>query len=296
MLTDSLTTAQKMAELRLTYAQGVATVLRGENAKASCFVTHGPSLGVLREKMVGTFIREATKGKYSVGTGIAYHSRRCLSSRQCDLLVYDADNCVPLYRWEDFLIVPHQYVCAVVEVKSKLNKQHFEQLCNVHNSLAHLRPTDDSPIIPTFGYALNGVSFKRFAEYSAAVVKANFLKCPASKEVFNLPVCVCVHDKRYLAIRPSSLHEGISEALCLVDCSKAKDALSKRLGTETGMFIEFYKAAFLDQHPYALEPYDVYPWFNSLEVLPGGKLWIGSDGEVHSENVPDSLWMPAYTK
>src|SRR5436309_2238149 len=109
------------------FYRGVAMVLHGEILKASSYVPHAGSLGVLREKMVRNFIRHETPERFRVETGLVRNHDKGETSRQCDLLIHEPVLTAPLYRWEDFVVVHHHAARAVVEVKSDLDKRGFGQ-------------------------------------------------------------------------------------------------------------------------------------------------------------------------
>jgi hypothetical protein len=114
------------------FGRGIAMVLQGESLKASCYVTHGTSPGVLREKMVSSFVRHETPDRFRVESGLVRNHDRNCTSRQCDLLVHEPGSAAPLYRWEDFVVVHDTAARAIVEVKSEIDQAHFQQLLDVH--------------------------------------------------------------------------------------------------------------------------------------------------------------------
>jgi hypothetical protein len=87
------------------FRRGLAMVLQGESLKAGCYVTHAASLGILREKMVSSFVRDETPERFRVETGFIRNHEMDITSRQCDLLVHEPALEAPLYRWEDFVVV-----------------------------------------------------------------------------------------------------------------------------------------------------------------------------------------------
>src|SRR5262245_834696 len=110
---------------KLEFCRGVAMVLQGESMRAGCYVSHNASLGGLRERIVSRFIRDETPSRFHVETGLIHNLKTETTSRQCDILVHESANRAPLYRWEDFVVVPSQEARAVVEVKTTLNESGF---------------------------------------------------------------------------------------------------------------------------------------------------------------------------
>ena len=110
------------------YCEGIAMVLKGESQKAETYVTHGTSLGTLREKMVGKLIRDETPERFRVETGLIRDQDKDCTSRQCDLLIHEPVDEAPLYRFDDFVIVNSSAARAVIEVKSNLTGTDFGSL------------------------------------------------------------------------------------------------------------------------------------------------------------------------
>lgn len=151
------------------YVNGVALVLRGESMKARAYVTHGSSIGTIRERIVGNFIRHDTPERFRVETGIIRNNEEGDHfSRQCDLLIHEPGILQPIYRYDDFVVVRASEARAVVEVKSQLDKAGFEAFLDVHASVVVLEFLKTGPIrsrIPTFGYGLEGSSLTTVADY-----------------------------------------------------------------------------------------------------------------------------------
>ena len=183
------------------FCRGVAMVLQGESLRAGCYVNHNASLGGLREKIVRRFIRDQTPGRFQVETGLIHNTESGETSRQCDILIHESANHAPLYRWEDFVVVQRREATAVVEVKTTLDEKGFGDLLNIQRSLVSVMGPPSNHI-PTFGFALEGVSFSSFVGYLQVAVQNNALNEEGDNRAFNWPVCVMVQDKHYLGVRP----------------------------------------------------------------------------------------------
>lgn len=110
-------------------------------------IPHRGLKGNEAEKLVRKFLAEHLPKRFDVGSGfiIDYFNN---VSKQTDVIVYDALNC-PVYRAsEDASIFPSDNVAAVIEVKSKLDK---EQLTlSVENILATKKLAKTQPPENTF--------------------------------------------------------------------------------------------------------------------------------------------------
>ncbi len=277
------------------FVRGVAMVLRGESMKASSYVTHGPSLGVLREKMVASFVRHATPERYAVDSGLVHHHQDGSASRQCDLLVHEPAITAPLYQWEDFVVVRHTAARAVLEVKSNLQKKGFKELLDVHESLMRIEKAScPDAFIPTFAYALEGVRFRTFLKYVQKGIAENPLGFDEPMRCFNLPVCVAVQAKSYVGVRATICAAGMPIHYCAVNLSvEGDDADEPPSGLETGYFLEIYTAALDDKrdtgvlvHTRGIHPSRLYSWFNDLEVAANRKFWITADGTINKGKIP----------
>jgi len=84
-------------------------------------IPHNALKGSEAEKLIRTFLKEHLPKRFDVGSGfiIDYFNN---VSKQTDVIIYDALYC-PVYRLsENASIFPSNNVAAVVEVKSKLDK------------------------------------------------------------------------------------------------------------------------------------------------------------------------------
>lgn len=269
-----------MADHSEDFVRGVALVLQGESLKAGCYVRHGQSLGVLREKIVATLIRNETPERYRVETGIIsdYESPRKEAANQIDLLVHDANEHPPLYRWEDFVVVKMVAARAIVEVKSDLQKTQFDELMKLHFSYRKLDRSHG--MLPLFGYALKGFSFGKFLEHLSAVIRENPVVNPsmARQGFWTTPTCIVVQQRNYISVTPNAVDRGHDWNCCAVNFAGSAYAD----GVETGTFLRFYSQ--LMETPNAgLTASAVARWYNQMDVPE--KAYIGRDGEIHHGNI-----------
>ena len=94
-------------------------------------VPHSALKGAEAEKIIRSFLNNHLPKRFSAGSGFIIDPSDKIS-RQTDVVVYDAINC-PVYRAsEEAAIFPSTNVAAVVEVKSKLNK---DELISAFNNI-----------------------------------------------------------------------------------------------------------------------------------------------------------------
>lgn len=269
------------------YVRGVAKCLQGENLKATSYITHMGSLGAVRERMVGSFVRNETPERYRVETGLVRDHRRGETSRQCDLLVHEPGLSAPLYRMEDFVVVHDTAARAVVEVKSTLDKVNFDQMMDVHDSIIKIDFRSVGGFIPTFGYGISGVTFETFVTYlQDALARNRFGADREGLKALNWPVCIAVQDRNYFGIRPLSGPTNFLDCFCAVDFRRALDTAALPIdGIETGFFLQIY-SEILREGKGSLGASDMYAWFNSLPIAPEGKVWLRLDGTATNGNIP----------
>ena len=211
------------------FCRGVALVLRGESQKASTYVTHNPSLGVLREKMVGSFIRHETPERFRVETGLIHNHDLSLTSKQIDLLVHEPWNIAPLYRYEDFVIVHAAAARAVIEVKSQFYNDDFSLLLGVNDSVrAVAGPRQYSP--PVFGYGLEGATLETLTGYLRNALNRNHSESSDDGEqspaYLNWPDCIAIQNRNIVGFRPFCCGGDKKDwpiCFCLLDLTKASN-------------------------------------------------------------------------
>lgn len=116
-----------------------ALKLRSDFSELSA-IPHNALKGQEAEKLIKTFLRSHLPKRFDVGSGFIIDHQDAIS-RQTDVLVYDAFNC-PVYRVsEEAAIFPSNNVAAVIEVKSRLNKDELEDAYNKISAIKKLSKT-----------------------------------------------------------------------------------------------------------------------------------------------------------
>jgi hypothetical protein len=247
------------------YWQAVARGLEAESEKAAVYVTHGGSLGVAREVIFANLLKNETPGPYRVRTGLIRGKvgKNILTSRQCDVLVYNPNDNTPHYAIEEFVVVPADCARVVVEVKSTLNKKHFKHAIDVWNSTRQFN-------IPALCFAYQGIGFKEFVTYMSEVIKA---------DAFNSLPCFAVHGSNYLAVRAPQC-TGIMKQPYLV--LNFREFGEKGLGMATAYFLQWYAQTLDNERPRAEK---VWNWFNRVDLPKDAKVKIAPNGTVNYGNV-----------
>lgn len=81
--------------------------------------SHWPSDGNYKEAVLKEILRRIIPSKYEIGSGFVVSNDGNQNSKQIDILIYD--NASPiLFKSADFIILPSDYVKAVIEVKSNI--------------------------------------------------------------------------------------------------------------------------------------------------------------------------------
>jgi hypothetical protein len=103
---------------------------------------HAGDRGEEVENILKVFLSERLPKRFGVESGLVIGQEGAIS-RQCDVIIYDALNS-PIYRTGTKLqILPRDNVAAVIEVKSKLNK---DQLADAAEKIASVKSIKPSPI------------------------------------------------------------------------------------------------------------------------------------------------------
>jgi len=85
---------------------------------------HGPTIGLLTEEILRSFLKEHLPKSISVEQGFILTQNGELS-KQCDILIYDSDLYAPFYRINNLVVIPAVSVIAIIEVKTTINKKIF---------------------------------------------------------------------------------------------------------------------------------------------------------------------------
>jgi hypothetical protein len=101
---------------------------------------------------------------------------------------------------DDFVVVSSRAAAAVVEVKSCMEQQEFNEIMEVWKGACQLN-------VPVLGFAYDGVTFGTFLEYVDAQMRIPHrgptVQAPPS--IRFLPECIAVHSRNYVGFRCQDL-------------------------------------------------------------------------------------------
>lgn len=121
--------------------------------RLSAQVNHNGGKGAVREDAFAGFLREYLPKRYSVGSGEVVSSENRVS-RQCDIVIYDAEQCPRLLASDSHSIFPIESVYGVVEVKSTLTSEELRKAYDVVRSVKSLASTRSFTLSPVAGFAI----------------------------------------------------------------------------------------------------------------------------------------------
>lgn len=96
---------------------------------------HNPTIGILTEEILRSFLRTYLPKSVSVEQGFIL-SENGEISKQCDILIYDSNTYAPFYRLNDIVIIPSDSVIAVIEVKTTLTKPIFHNVISYFENIS----------------------------------------------------------------------------------------------------------------------------------------------------------------
>ena len=235
--------------------QAIALGIDAENAKIEIFIQHNLSRGIAREVILRNLIVQQTPDPYRVHSGFVYSDKsKAEPDKQCDVLVYDPRVHQPYYQIDEFVVVPSESTRVLMEVKSEIGDKEFAQIINMSLYAQGFK-------LPHFGFAYGGWTFDTFCNKAMAL----------DEGIKNLPVCLVVHHRNYLAIRTFREREPMR---LLID-------FTTHTAMATAFFMDCY--AFIIREGHLIHPDTVWDWFvNRLTIVaPQSKRWLATTGELH---------------
>jgi hypothetical protein len=98
---------------------------------------HNPTIGVLTEEILRSFLRNHLPKAVSVEQGFILTEDGELS-KQCDIIIYDSQSYSPFYRINDIVVVPAESVICIIEVKTTINRQIFHDIINYFKNMPYI--------------------------------------------------------------------------------------------------------------------------------------------------------------
>lgn len=244
-----------------------------EDRRLRMFVKHKGSLGTGREAIIRKLLAEQTPEPYRINTGFVVYApdpRRC--SSQCDVLVYDPKVSQPLYRIDEFVVVPPEATRLVIEVRSNMSvtrkkregarRPGLDQVFAVHASMAFFARS-------VLGFGFDGPTF-------GTLLTGVVQRMQGKPE--NVPDCILVHRRNYILIRVADPHvpDGPNKTLFLgIDFAPLGTAAE---GFATALFMRLCHERLTSLMPYNADI--IALWARDMKI-PHEKLKvIRSTGEI----------------
>jgi hypothetical protein len=127
---------------------------------------HWLSVGIYKETLLKKMLRKVIPKKYSVDSGFviaADQDGNIIRSAQTDILIWDSTNYSPVFRDDDFVIIPPESCKIMIEVKGVLNRRDIRGTINNFDKLIDFRkiPLMNSYNISKylFAYKLKDIKF-----------------------------------------------------------------------------------------------------------------------------------------
>jgi hypothetical protein len=238
--------------------EAVALGIDAENRKIDIFIHHNLSRGIAREALLRSIVVQHTPDPHKVRSGFVYtHDHRVAPSKQCDVLVYNPQIYQPYYQIDEFVVVPQNAATVLVEVKSEIGDRELADLCNMTAYAASVTK-------PLLGFVYEGWLFDTFCEKIT----------PFANDMSSLPIAIAVHERNYLAIRPTQCASPVYFA---IDFSRSNPASP---GMATAYFMNVY--ALLLKNDGILDG-PLWSWFtDTLTIVPPeARKWLTADGILH---------------
>lgn len=171
-----------MTEALSSIFTGLNKKLTAEFDFLSSQILHRPSKGSAREFALKKLLRQYLPQKLAVGSGIIV-SADGSSSKQMDIVIYDALNTPVMYSTGEVQIFPVECVYAVIEVKSYINSNEIKKSVENIKSVKVMPKTsyvvNDGPIIKTvnlYGEEMNHFPVLGFIFAYDSINNLNILK------------------------------------------------------------------------------------------------------------------------
>ena len=126
---------------RREYLSTFTSELLTRSRRINLLVGHSSTVGNYREELLRGLLKQILPRRYEATTGFI---EGC--PRQLDIIVWDVENYAPLFREQNFVVVPLAAVRAVIEVKTTLTKE------SLYDGIEILWDTfkDRQTVIPVF--------------------------------------------------------------------------------------------------------------------------------------------------
>ncbi|MFM0596655.1 DUF6602 domain-containing protein [Paraburkholderia dilworthii] len=126
---------------RKDYLSSFSDELLAKSRRIDSLIRHTSTVGSYREELVRSLVRQLVPSRYHVSMGFIESS-----PRQLDVIVWDAGGYAPLFREQDFVVVPAASVRAIIEVKTTLNTDSLDEALEILYDVNRV----EQPLLPIF--------------------------------------------------------------------------------------------------------------------------------------------------
>jgi hypothetical protein len=183
------------------YCLQVAGEFEARLRRMAHFTSNSSAIGSSNEAILRDFLSRHMPGKMAVGQGFVHSISDGHVSKQCDILIYDQHQFVPVYSDGPVVVVQPQAAAVVIEVKTQLNK---EAITNAVENIASSKP---------MARAMVGIVFA-FNSGAAKTVLGNFKASMKSHDADFGPDAILLLEKGIVILswrirgRVTSIHES----------------------------------------------------------------------------------------
>jgi len=115
------------------FLSSIIDELSSKSERVGLIIKHHQTTGNYREQLLISVLKKYVPKKYHVATGFIDGR-----TKQIDIIIYDQQNYIPLFRENDLVVVKPDSVRAVIEVKTTLNSDSlWEALEGIHQVFRH---------------------------------------------------------------------------------------------------------------------------------------------------------------
>lgn len=176
------------------FFSGHLAKLRIEAAYFSDHIDHNAEKGRLNESHFVAMLRRYLPQRFGIGTGfIASTNPKQHRSPQCDIIIYDAVNNIPLYTSPAFSVFPIEMVYGVIEIKTNLDAAELAdslKKCATIRCMAKQYLDDDESLEPEPLHAFRYYDDKqhRWVDLFKSYIRGRLVNGKAEKSVFFNPL------------------------------------------------------------------------------------------------------------
>jgi hypothetical protein len=181
---------------RKDYLAGFSDELLVKSSRIDLLIRHTGTVGSYREELLRNLLRQILPKRYEASTGFI---SGC--ARQIDIIIWDAEEYLPLFRDRDVVVVPRAAVRGVIEVKTKLETKTLDEsmsiLFDVFRNQQNIAPIFKGVFAYESEYASEKTIAARMQEIYLSKEPDNIIE-HAHSYLFEGVTAVCVPNKSFV--------------------------------------------------------------------------------------------------